>query len=840
MTTNRRILLVEIKPRVPQAKVYATWNAADKDADITLSGSNLVATCAAGQIGSARATISLTAGQWYWETTYTTLPDAGYVMASGIATSTWALTASTSMGFSDPIIDQAGPRQTDGNCYAKSALTGTVGAVAAGNVISHWYDADSGTYQVRKNGGAWQNLGRRPSLSDDGWFPAVQLARNAACTANFGASAFVYAVPNGVNAGVYSQADPVETTVYLGSEGFNTGSSDTPASTHYAGRIAGDVDLITARECGCWVWNNQTRSTRGQLSVVATDGGVDTWLAWLWRDAEVKIYAGEEGDSRSAFVLRSVERVESVKLDERRFTIILADQLALLDKALPRALYARSAANAALAHTPSHIVLGQPLYCEGALRSTSALGNDAFAYDLSDGPVRCETVYDKGDSFDALPADWATTQDGIGFKLTFAPDEPVVANPVGGWKFAASDAIDGSNGGDFTGWAGSPAVPTGWTQLGAAWNVTNRFQDWSGDVRLRAAGSQMVQMYNSGTSIAAGYHRITLDIKSITTAGVVCFLLGGASTFVRIDRVGPLTVIVKNGSASSAQLQFIAGHDGTNTLGAIDVVFDTMRARAATLIEHLTEWTEYLAETLGGADVNTTDTDALEALADYRLAHYAEPAETILSILRKTLDGWCGWLVPKLDGTLTVGRMDVPAATASLTLTDAHIKTVTTTLDVAKGLTTRIAGRRNHRVHSDSDIATSVTAALKAELKAEYTYRSAQPSVLTVGLSAAASRKLTVSNTVKQADGAPAQATLLQEPDDLQAEISRVATLWRDPRRFYEVECVLEAVVGETIEPGQTVNIVWPRYGLDSGRNLLVIGVTTRFWSRVVSLVLWG
>lgn len=839
MSEKRRILLVEIDPLAIQPKVYATWNAGKSSPNVTLSGGNLVATGNVGVNGCTRATVGMTAGQWYWETPYTTLPSGGSTMEGGIGTDTAALTL-TALGFDNPIITQGGPITTSGQCHADSVVTGTIGTVAATNVISHWYDADSGTYQVRKNGGAWQNLGRRPKLSESAWFPMARVANSGVITANFGASPFAYAVPYGVNAGVYSQAAPVAATVYLSSEGFNTGSGDTPASTHYAGRIAGDVDLVTSRQVGCWVWANQTQSSRGQLSIVATDGAIDTWLEWLWRDAEVRIYAGYEGDERGDFVLRSVERVESVKIDERRFTITLADQLALLDRALPRLMYSRSAANAMLAHTPSHVVLGRPLYCEGALRDTSALGIDAFAYDLSDASVRIDAVYDRGDVFTNTPADWAATQDGRGFKLTKDPDEPVVANPAGPFVFAGSDTINAGNGGDFTGWAGSPAVPTGWTQLGTTWNVTNRFQLWNTtETRLRATGAQMVQMYNSGTSLPAGDYRITLSIVTVTTPGVVAFFLGANMHYLRIDRVGAFSVIVTS-PPGGAQLQFMAGNDGTNALGAIDVVFITMRARAATVIEHLTDWVEYLASDLGGATVDTAATDALEAVADYRLAHYAQTDETLLSILRRTMDGWCGWLVPKLDGELTVGRLELPAATASLTLTDAHIISVTRTLDTAKGLTTRLAGRRNHRVHADGDIASSVSAALKAELMTEYTIRSAQPSVARVGFSASFVRADTVSKNVQQADGAPAQITFLQEDDDLQSEIGRVGTLERDQHWFYTVECVLAAVISEAIEPRQTIEIVWPRYGLDAGRNLFCIGVTSGFWSRRLKLYFWG
>lgn len=839
MSEKRRILLVEVAPKVVQPKVYATWNAGESSANVTLSDGDLVATGNAGVNGCARATVGLSAGQWYWETTYATLPSGANTMEAGIGTEA-ALLSLLVLGFDNPIITQGGPITTTGQCHADSAVTGTVGTLAATNVISHWYDADSGTYQVRKNGGAWQNLGRRPKLSDSAWFPMVRVANLGAITANFGASPFAYAVPYGVNAGVYSQAAPVTTTVYLSSEGFNTGSADTPASTYYAGRIAGDVDLVTSRQVGCWVWANQTQSSRGQLSIVAIDGGIDDWLEWLWRDAEVRIYAGYEGDARSAFVLRSVERVESVKIDKRRFTITLADQLALLDRALPRLMYSRNVENAMLTHTPSNVVLGRPLYCEGKLRSTSALGNDAFAHDLSDASVRVDAIYDRGDIFTNTPADWAATQDGRGFKLTNDPDDPVVANPAGPFVFAGSDTINAGNGGDFTGWAGSPSVPTGWTQLGTTWNLANRFQVWNTtETRLRASGTQMVQMYNSGTSLPEGDYRITLQIVTVTTPGVVAFFLGANKYFLRIDRVGAFSVIVTS-PPGGAQLQFIAGNDGTNALGAIDVVFITMRARGARVIEHLTDWVQYLAGDLGGAAVDTAGTDALEAVADYRLAHYAKTDETLLSILRRTMDGWCGWLVPKLDGELTVGRLELPAETASLTLTDVEIISVTRTLDTAKGLTTRLAGRRNHRVHSDNDIASSVSAALKAELMAEYTIRSAQPSVGRIGFSASALRDDTVSQAVLQADGAPAQITFLQEDEDLQSEIGRVGTLERDQHWFYAVECVLSAVIGESIEPGQTIEIVWPRYGLDAGRNLFCIGVVSAFWSRRVTLYFWG
>ena len=843
MSSRRRIMLVEVSPRVPGTKTYATWNPSDKSANVTLIGSNLVAYAGPTTFGAVRANVDLTAGQWYWEVTYTTLPNPGYVMAAGIGVMDAGTLSDGSFGFHNaPVLTQSGPRTTAGDCYTASTLTGNVGTIAASNVISFWYDADAGRMQVRKNGGAWQNLGRRVALTEDGWYPMAQLSRNGRVTANFGASTFAYTPPHGVNAGVYSLTGKGNTTtLYLASEGLATGAADTPASTLYDGRIAGDVDLVTSREVGCWVWGNQTRSSRGTISIVATDGACDAWLGWEWRDAEVRIYSGYEGDARSAFVLRSVERVESVDLTRDRFTITLADQLALLDVALPRPAYRASFANASAAGSPMPMAIGRPLYCEGVLRTTAGVGVDANTIDLSSDLVRVDALYDRGDAFSATPADWVYAQDGRGVRLASTPDQPVTAHLAGAWKVAGSDTITGANGGDFTSWSGVPyPVPSGWTQLGTAWTGTNRFLAGTpSGARILSDGSQMVQMFNSGSALAAGDWRITFNVTSVTTAGTICFIVAGQNTFARIDRVGTFSVVVRSGGG---QLQFIAGHNGAVALGAIDVTITTMRARALTLIEQLGDWTTYLAQTLGGAaTLDTTALTALQTAAPYRLGHYADRDETILSVLRRTLDGWCGYLVPKRDGTLTVGRIEPPAAAADLVITAAQIREVKLSVDLAKGLTTRMACRRNHRVHSESEIASSVSAALRAELAAEWgAIRSAQPSVRAVGFAAGSPRRETVATTTRHADGATPLATYLQDAEDDQAEISRVGTTWRVPRFFYAIECVLEAVIADTIEPGLTANVTWPRYALNAGRNLRLIGVRNGFWSRRVTLLAWG
>lgn len=69
------------------AITYATWNPADKGANITLSGGNLTATTSAFAWDAVRTTISKSTGKWYFEMSIT----ANNLGFSGIGKSTATL-----------------------------------------------------------------------------------------------------------------------------------------------------------------------------------------------------------------------------------------------------------------------------------------------------------------------------------------------------------------------------------------------------------------------------------------------------------------------------------------------------------------------------------------------------------------------------------------------------------------------------------------------------------------------------------------------------------------------------------------------------------------------------
>uniref|UniRef100_A0A6M3JFF9 Putative tail fiber protein n=2 Tax=viral metagenome TaxID=1070528 RepID=A0A6M3JFF9_9ZZZZ len=182
--------------------MYATWNPADKDANCTLSGGNLVVSKAGGSYVGVRATISKTAGKWYFEIT-TPGYLAGY-RSVGVGTAAEALT-----GIIGGTVEGWGHLDSGIKYH-----TGSGGAWGANwsdaDVIGVAVDLDVGKIWISVNG-SWYGdpvagTGEMYSGLSGTLFPMTSLSGGTS-TVNFGASAFAYAVPSGFNPGWYT---PIE------------------------------------------------------------------------------------------------------------------------------------------------------------------------------------------------------------------------------------------------------------------------------------------------------------------------------------------------------------------------------------------------------------------------------------------------------------------------------------------------------------------------------------------------------------------------------------------------------------------------------------------------------
>lgn len=870
MAERVRILLAEFTPKLPLPVTFATWSPTDKHADIVLSGGNLTAsrsTFDAGNWRDVRATVVMSAGQWYWETRYnfTGTADIGI----GITTSAWADLATPPGRVAGQPYGVALYR--DGTIYFNDGPAGPVGLIGApanGDIIRHHWNADAAIYRMARNAGPWIEVWVGFA---DNWYPTAAFKRPTGTTvsvvANFGTSAFVYAVPDGANPGVYSTPNPVPTTVYLGSTGFNTEATDSPANTHYKGRIAGDQDVEFTREGSCIVWGGQTQTRGGQVVLINNDGAIGDWLSWEWRDAPFVLYSGYEGDARSAFTVWAEGVCDNIAAgNQRRLIITLADPLVLLDRPIQPTLYPVDQANAQAAGQPLPIVLGRPLYCDGVLLSTLSTARDWQLHDANAGSASISTtldsiaaIYDRGDLF-AGPAD----------------------------PYAAHNPITLANGGAFTTWAGTPSMPSGFTRITAFGATTDRFANNASTLQCLSSGQQTTAIYHSTSSLNAGYrYTIAFTVTAVVTPGTIIFRADDGVT-----RVDVLAVLATKGAKSltidvvdAAQLQIVLGASELNasidnlTVSSVQIIDWTYWQSNATrlgfhlanapagkivanpvgpslaalpssrIIEYPRDVLIWIAArywdiygTTGAIDFDTLgDTASSAALLDtaahYRLATFIRQPFSLLALLREVMDSFCGFATTMLGGTVVFGRVQEPSDTPVLVLDENNVMgEVLPSIDTAKGLSQRLAGRRNHSPHSDSDIVSTATPALRAELQAEFIcVRQGAPDLTIGGVT------LPVSAAYTQSVSAAAQPTMIQENADVQAEANRRCTLWRPTRYFYDLQALLERGQADALIPGQTVRLVWPRIpGLANGINLLVVRVRSRFFSRRVDLRLWG
>lgn len=847
---RRRILVAEIVASLPPPIAIATFS----DGTVTKTATGWTGP---GLASNWPSTILLSSGQYYWETIVSWTANGD------------ALTGffGNQNGFGNGAVPLGSQQQT-GNFDVRSVGIGksgiaapsgvSVGAIASGSKIRSWLDMDAKIYRVAVNDGPWVVIA---SLDNDSWpyyvddsvvhyYDTVQPGASlynqtefgvdtSTVTENFGATPFTYAVPDGVSQGVIGpngSATPVN--INLSSE---TVDGD---GFFYDSRIAGDEssDVEMERQASCYVWNSDSVSRRGKLVVINADGALDIWTSYAWRDAIVTLKSGYNGDDISDFTVWSVNRVDSIVFtDNLRVEINLADPLVLLDKALQDQFYPSDQPNAQIVGKPLPIVYGAPLYCTGIRLNTSDLYLDYQLTDTISSLDSITYIYDNGDVF-------------------WGPDDP----------FTPHAAITDANGGDFLTWASRPAVPSGNQTTPLNWQAYTPFTTTDAFIEASGGGCRMLSSHQAATVM---YHnvnlrdntryQITFNVVAIPVPGDFYLVAGPVSVPVPVTATGAVTMTLDTNGVHRLHLML----DGT----PVDISIRNLRASAIQVID----WNYYifgygfnvgftlankpagkivanpvnslnnLSDIISDANerlqipdvgllpgIDMDSVSAIQSAAPYTVAKYLTEPATALAHLKDVIDTWCGWITSNLQGQIVFGRVAPPGNTPVLTLDDTNVvDEIVISDDLAKGLTLTLTGGRNNSPHSDNDIADSVSDDLKSTLMSEMTLSCIGAPALTEGA---------VSAAYAQAILAPAKQTLIQVKSQLQAEANRIATIWRTNRKFYNLVAILDATQADTLEPGQTVRVVWPRYGLDAGKNLLVVGVQSRFFSRRVNLTLWG
>ena len=429
--------------------------------------------------------------------------------------------------------------------------------------------------------------------------------------------------------------------------------------------------------------------------------------------------------------------------------------------------------------------------------------------------------------------DW-TIPDAKGFKLANKPDGRVTANPRG---TRAPTAVWTEG---FSSW--TAGMPTGWSLVGS----TNR----TGLAIVRNGSANSVIFQHTAPAGDTRWIGMRSDGKPLLQAGrrysvaITCSSLTSGPLYLMLD--GSDRMLGQLNSTGTSTFQFVA--DVTGAVLLRSGLGTPMNALVTAVVVQLLTVPETLPEiirellvnraSIPAADIDWASLLAVDdgANASTRLASFQRGQSTYLRLVREIMDSFCGWCVPNRLGQLSFGAMREPSWTPILFLDKTNIAgPPAPTVDLAPGLTTTLAGARNHSPFgSDSDIATSVDPATRALLTAEYTViRTAAAALIEAGLTP-------VSQVLSQAINAAAKGTWLQQPDAIQTMVNRIATLWRPTRTLWQVTALLTATQADALEPGQTLRLTYPRFGLDTGRNLLVLGVRSGFFGRRVKLTLWG
>jgi hypothetical protein len=185
-----------------------TWSPTNKNANVTLSGGNLVATGSntLGTSASGIATLAVTTGQLkYFEFTATHIDNSNSVMV-GVGNASTAITDGSYLGIDTNSFGFI----ADGRVVFNNSVPTTLAGYASGNIIGVAVRKNDGTIFRRINGGNWNDNPSADPVTNTGGltigvtgdlFPAYCThgggGDQSVTTGNFGATSFANSPPTG-------------------------------------------------------------------------------------------------------------------------------------------------------------------------------------------------------------------------------------------------------------------------------------------------------------------------------------------------------------------------------------------------------------------------------------------------------------------------------------------------------------------------------------------------------------------------------------------------------------------------------------------------------------------
>lgn len=265
---------------------------------------------------------------------------------------------------------------------------------------------------------------------------------------------------------------------------------------------------------------------------------------------------------------------------------------------------------------------------------------------------------------------------------------------------------------------------------------------------------------------------------------------------------------------------------GSNPVGAItaDVTQGAAAANrtAAQILKSLA-----LAAGFTSGDIADDDITAMDAAASQVIGIWLADESSFQAAMDQIANSVGAWYGFDSSGKLRMGRVVEPASPA-ITLYD---------FDVLSGFERRppkdngipvwtvIAHHTKYWTVQPTDLDVTVTNARRAILAHEYRRAAAEDaSVKTQWLLA----------------GTMELDTLLVSASAAAAEATRRLALYKVHRDIYDVPITLNVMATYALKVGSVVRLQYPRFGLDSGHDFMVVGVRLELSTNRAILTLWG
>jgi hypothetical protein len=274
----------------------------------------------------------------------------------------------------------------------------------------------------------------------------------------------------------------------------------------------------------------------------------------------------------------------------------------------------------------------------------------------------------------------------------------------------------------------------------------------------------------------------------------------------------------------------VIAYDDTYNPDPISLVPATLQA--IKLADYLHQVLDVRAADVGAA-WSLADAQAIDTATGYAgIGVYLGGGETIAQTLDMALASYtaCKWCDGA--GTIRVTRMIAPesvaeidrAGTIDINALDGDLVPM---MDVAPGLTTQMGVRRNWASLSDGDLVAAST---------NFPLAVRQSMLRTFQQTASSAKPL--AGAYRHALYAAPVASCFDQQADGQAEIDRICAIYGTPRWFYAGTVFLDAL--PDLDLGQVWTLVYPKYGLASGKPVMVIDYQPDLLAGTANIICWG